>query len=539
MGSQQYNQVQFTKLRKNIFDLTHDKKLSTVFGKLTPMFLMDVVPGDKVNVKTSVLLRFAPLVAPVMHRINVYCHFFFVPNRILWSNWEKFITGGEDGYDTSVPPTISLDLAGIGQGSLVDYLGLPIGTDVGPAINEVQVSAFPFAVYQKIYQDYYRDQNLIPEDDRGWKLIDGVNVLDQKTGFRLRALQHDKFTSALPWTQKGPEALLPLGAAAPIRAYDWADQPNQPALNFLRDSETGNYPLTSGDTLGQGVAGTDPASLGSVTTPDTNYYLDLNDTNFADLSQATAASIVDVRRAFKLQEYLEKNARGGTRYKEFIMVHFGINTSDGRLQRAEYLGGYSQPVKVSEVLQTSGSPGTGEYTPTPQGNMSGHGISVGGGSNISWFAEEHGYIMGIMSVMPMTAYQQGIPKMFLRRDKFDYFTPEFQHIGEQPIENQELFVNGTLANTGTFGYEPRYIEYKDIPNTVHGNFRTTLDTWHLGRKFQDSPVLNREFIECDPADYTRIFAVDGYEPGEDYLWCHVLNETKAARPMAFFGNPKF
>lgn len=535
-----FTKVQNTKLRHNVFDLSHEKKLSTVMGKITPVACIDLVPGDKISIKSSVFIRFAPMVYPVMHQVNAYIHYFFVPNRILWENWEKFITGGEFGNDNSVHPYINLDLANIGKGSLTDYLGLPLGTDVG-APGDVPVNAFPFAVYQKIYQDYYRDENLIAEQPLSWTLGDGENDTQFRTGIKNRAWQHDYFTSALPFTQKGPEALLPLGTEAPIFTRDFAEM-TDPFVTYNRSADGTQVTGVSGDIL-----------YGSALNPvDTNsewvnlnnpgqdaVYFDLGDTHAADLTQATSASIIDVRRAFRLQEYLEKNARGGTRYKEWIQVHFGWNTSDGRLQRAEYFGGFSAPVKISEVLSTA--PGTDPNSPqlAPLGTMGGHGLGVGQGGYASWTAEEHGYVMACLSVMPRTAYQNGIPKHFLRKDKFDYFTPEFQHIGEQPIEYQELYVNGTQSNEDTFGYTPRYVEYKYICNSVAGDFRDTLDQWHMGRKFADTPQLNSDFIEMDDAEVNRIFAIDPNTTGSDTLWIHVLNNVKASRPMAVFGNPKF
>jgi hypothetical protein len=240
-------------------------------------------------------------------------------------------------------------------------------------------------------------------------------------------------------------------------------------------------------------------------------------------------TINDLRRAFRLQEWLEKNARGGTRYIENILTHFGVKSSDKRLQRPEYITGVKSPVVISEIVNT-----TGQTEGLPQGNLAGHGVSVSSGRSGSYFCEEHGYIIGIMSVMPKTAYQQGIPKTFLKNDTLDYFWPSFAHIGEQPVTNNEIYAY-TASAEDTFGYVPRYAEYKYMPSRVAGDFRTTLDYWHLGRKFATQPSLNSAFVNCDATK--RIFAVD--DPEGDSLYCHVLNKIKAVRPMPKFGTPMF
>ena len=241
-------------------------------------------------------------------------------------------------------------------------------------------------------------------------------------------------------------------------------------------------------------------------------------------------SINELRRAFRLQEWLERNARGGTRYIEQILAHFGVKSSDARLQRPEYITGVKTPVVISEVLNTTGIDGE-----LPQGNMAGHGVAVTTGKFGSYFCEEHGWIMGIMSVMPKTAYQQGIPKMFQKFDNLDYYWPSFANIGEQEVKQSEIFAF-TANDNNTFGYVPRYAEYKYMPSRVAGEFRTSLDYWHLGRKFDTQPTLNQTFIECDPSATKRIFAV---EEGADTLYCHVLNKIQAIRPMPKFGTPMF
>jgi hypothetical protein len=516
-----FSKVAMPRPPSNTFDLSHDRKFSGRIGELMPIMLTECVPGDKFNIKTTNLTRFAPLITPIMHKASVYCHFFFVPTRIVWDNWEKFISGGEDGLDTTVFPTIqNLNVA---NSVLADYLGLPDGS-----YSNTKVSAVPFACYNKIYNDYYRDENLITT-----KLIDSVidgpqipnNAIE--TDIQKRAWQHDYYTSALPFTQRGPEATIPLGTTAPLLYGDYSNPPVGPPKDFtyVKTAESaGGAPI--GNLSQNFITNQDAAFTAASGTP---LNFDVTQTHVADLTDATASSINDLRRAFRLQEWLERNARGGARYIEIIMAHFGVKSSDARLQRPEFLGGSSTPITISEVLQTSDN----SSQTTPQANMAGHGVSVGSSDYVTYKCEEHGYIMGIMSVMPMTAYQQGVPKHWSKFDKFDYYWPSFANIGEQAITNQELYLQNNADDAETFGYTPRYAEYKYIPSTVHGTFRTSLNIWHMGRIFANKPSLNKDFIECDYDEVKRVFAA----PDEEHLYVYLHNEVKATRLMPYFGTP--
>jgi hypothetical protein len=515
MKANLFNSIKLQRPKKNVFDLTHDVKLSAEMGNLTPILTLECVPGDKFDLGCESLIRFAPMIAPVMHRMDVTMHYFFVPNRILWSNWEKFITDANSGlvapyinwsagtqnfYDTNYPNSK--------VSKFLDYLGVPppITNGVTQGTEDQLVNALPMAAYQAIYNEYYRDQNLKTPVD--YKLTDGDNGTTASdyvrlTTLRKRAWEHDYFTASLPFAQKGAAVDIPLGEIS----------------GDVLVKTSGSTTTLSGSPASITVA------AGSPTPPYAPNQL-YAETDGVELQPTT---INDLRRAFRLQEWLEKNARGGTRYIENILTHFGVKSSDKRLQRPEYITGVKSPVVISEIVNQ-----TGQTDGLPQGNLAGHGISVSSGRSGSYFCEEHGYIIGIMSVLPKTAYQQGIPKTFLKNDTLDYFWPSFAHIGEQPVTTNEIYAYTTNAQQ-TFGYVPRYAEYKYMPSRVAGDFRSTLDYWHLGRKFANEPALNGAFVDCDATK--RIFAVE--DPAGDSLYCHVLNKIRAVRPMPKFGTPMF
>lgn len=545
-----FNSIRMKRPRRNAFNLSYESKLTLNMGELVPIMCMPVVPGDKFRVKTESLVRLAPLVAPMMHRVNVFTHYFFVPNRLVWNEWEDFITKGVDGDDVPVLPSfrLSSDLVSstssqlFGDGSLWDYLGLPSLKSIGgvafsnPSPNGViapqnyRVSSLPFRAYQLIYNEYYRDQNLTAPVEilltSGFEdTLHALNLLQ----LRRRAWEKDYFTSALPWLQRGPEVTVPIqgsGDTLDVK-YDreaattqrWLDSDlrsfeNGVAYDAVFSME-GNLRTSRLIAVNGGVGNRSPE-------------LDPNGTLKVSVDEM-GININDLRTSSALQRWFERNARGGSRYIEQILSHFGVRSSDARLQRPQFLGGGRMPISVSEVLQTSSTDET-----SPQANMAGHGISAGVNNGFKHYFEEHGYIIGIMSITPRTGYQQGVPRDFTKFDNMDFYFPEFAHLSEQEVKNQELFLSSDVDyNGGTFGYAPRYSEYKYHQSEAHGDFRGNLSFWHLNRIFEDKPNLNTAFVECNPSN--RVFATSGTE--DDKFWVQMYQDVKALRLMPKYGTP--
>lgn len=517
-----FDSVSMRRPKRNKFDLSHERKMSLEMGNLVPMLVQEVLPGDSFRVNSECMLRMSPLLAPVMHRVNVFMHYFFVPYRLVWDEWKDFITGGREGTSVPVVPYFENNLLGTQQamqkGSLSDYLGIPVTAAAVPVNDVMRYSALTHRAYHLVYQEYFRDQNLEAENVNITRASGALSAgeLTAILSIRKRAWEKDYFTSALPWAQRGGSVGAPItGSVGPG--------------TFI----TGDWKKSSGPAAATGDM---EIAIGGVTRSSGEAGVDIHGEieGAGELSNASV-TINELRRSVRLQEWLEKNARGGARYVEQILSHFGVRVPDSTIQRPLYLGGGRQPIVISEVLSTGTTPdGEGGITGYPQGNMSGHGFSAGYSNGFKQGFVEHGIMLGLMSVLPKTAYQQGVPKLFRRHDKLDHAFPEFANIGEQEILNSELYYapSGTLGTKdGVFGYQSRYAEYKYQPSTVHGDFLDTLAFWHMGRIFASPPALNQAFVTSDPTE--RIFAV----ATGDSLYCQIFNRVSALRPLPYFGVP--
>lgn len=574
-----FSRIRIPKLGRNNFDLSFENKFTCQMGQLVPFMCQEVLPGDQFKNISNILVRFNPLVAPMMHRVDVYTHFFFVPNRLIWDEWEDFITGGEDGLQHPIKPYTTwrqlikqtfyhgpssqyVKPGSLTPGSLLDYLGYNFGlTDVQlnsikQAGNidsldydwlDVPMDVMPLRAYQLIYNEYYRNQNTQSEIEfyKGSGFIQAdsnvnSNELEKLIDLRYRNWSLDYFTSSLPFSQRGPEQLVPVTGSTNVD------------FNFNEPDKIERLPGTSdygGNILykNNGELGVNrfqaTETTGDYATPvgvNTPVSID-NSSNLSVSYNNANISIRDLRRAERIQEWLERSARSGARYIEQLKGHFGVFSSDSRLQRPEYLGGGKQVVQISAVDQTSATDLTGSSTPL--GSMAGKAISGGSTNGFKTKEmEEHGFIIGIMSVLPKGGYHQGLNRKFSRFDKLDYFWPEFQNIGDQEIKTQELYFAQSQANNNPdvgFGYSPRYAEYKSNSDEVHGDFKTTLDFWHLNRKFASVPRLNASFSTTKNTIRQDIFAVqtdaNGYPVPN--MMIDVFNNLIARRPMLYYENP--
>lgn len=485
----------------NTFNLSHDKRLTLKMGEIVPIMALDVLPGDKFDIESSHLTRMLPLVAPVMHQVKVKVRYFFSPNRLVWNNWEDFITGPENATDLVEPihPTVSTSST---PSSLTDYMG--INTFSHATQQTVEVNALPFAHYQFIYNEYFRDQNLIAEKD--YKLSDGLNQAGDLLNKRRVAWEHDRFTSSLPFTQKGPEVTLPVVSG-------------DISLTQVRDLQ-GN--VVSGGPYNLQQEAIPPTIGGQLYSQGAGAQIVLREEDF------NPATINQLREAFAIQKWLELNARSGNRYTEHIQAHFGVTPQDARLQRPEEFGGSISTIQFSEVLQTA------DTQDGDLGTMGGHGITASGSRKSSYYAQEHGWIFAFMYVVPDTAYFQGVPKKFDKIDRYDYYQPLLAHIGEQPVKMRELFASGNPINDDiTFGYLPIYDEYRHESSSVHGLMKTDLKHWHLSRDFGvNTPQLNQNFVTAHPDD--RIFVEQG---NAEQIICHVHNKVNVGRKVPYYGTP--
>jgi hypothetical protein len=453
-------------------NLSHYHPFTCDMGQLIPAAHIEVLPGDSIQMDTSALLRVSPLVSPVMHPVEVRLHHWFVPNRLLWSSWEDFITGGDDGNDTSTIPTVA-HTATPSNEPLLDYFGIPNVASLSG------INALPIRAFNKIYNEFYRDQDLITERSEDALTIPNI------------AWEKDYFTASRPWTQKGTEVTLPLGSLATIvsgSGYTGSANGN------VTPASTGQANMQMG-----GAAG------------DNKLY--------ADLSNASAATINDLRLAFATQNYQELRARYGSNYVDYL-AYLGITSADARLQRPEYLGGGKQTIAFSEVLATGSEGAT-----TNVGDLAGHGIAALRSNKFTRFFQEHGHLITMMSVRPKAVYSDGLPRKFSRTEKEDYYQRELELIGQQEVLNQEVYASHSTPG-GTFSYADRYHEYREEPSRVSGEFRPgeSLDSYTLARSFSSDPSLNQTFVECSPSK--RIHA----DTSGPTIWA-MCNHRVAARRL--------
>lgn len=564
MSNTIFTEVQQRTLPRNKFDMSFDNKLSTDFGLLPPCLCMELMPGDEVVHQHEVYVQFAPLNALMMHRFYVKTEYFFVPNRLVYEQFNEFLVGGEYGTDVLTPPCMTMkqlnDNGQFAPRTLSDYLGLPSSGTFGSFDDARLINSMPYRAYQLVYNDWYRDENLINKLEI--PKIGGLeddNDIPMLTTLRRRAWRKDYFTSQLPWPQKGPQVQIPLGDVAYVYAYLNERNPNVvndevistpqiehdviEANGLLAADSQGNVRLSGDSTNAQFNRRIINFLEADYSTPGTAFYYGQNgepDTQarvyqlVADLRSATATSIEELRRAYAVQSWLELNAIGGTRDVEQIYSHFGVKVPDYRLGRPEYIAGYSNQINVGNVYST-------ESNGASTNNVQAYPVSVVNGKSASesfkYYAHEHGYLIGIVSVVPKAAYFQGLPRILGRRmDKFDYYWPEFSQLGEQPVYAEEVYLNNNENNV--MGYTPRYAEFKFADDQIHGDYRTQLNYQHDAPIYSREPALNQDFIEVNPSvqQLNRIFNTD--VPGEHHIYIDIYHNISKVSSMVYFGNPK-
>ncbi len=548
-----FSKVKANKPKRSTFNLSHDVKLTCDFGKLVPFLCEEVVPSDTWQLQSNVLLRFSPLIAPVMHDINVYTHYFYVPFRILWDDYEDFITGGKDGNANPLWPRLGVQHKDVGgddktwndtlglwkAGSLADYLNYPTSDSNDGSAGEFYASAMPLRAYQMIYNEYYRDENL--EEEIVFSKGSGVVKISspeykELLTLRERSWAKDYFTSALPWLQRGPQQMVPVSSVGRLDSTDiaykgiTASEGQSKAVDPYTGMRADISTVEGG--VKQGLVTNFNDELGHPVAIDNSNNLKLADDGVT--IEGTSFTINDLRRSNRIQRWLEASARGGNRYIESLLSFFGVQSDDLSLQRPQFLGGGKTPVQISDVLQTSETTAN-----SPQGQYSGIGYSFGTNNSFKKSFKERGLIIGIMSIMPKPGYTEGCPRSYRKFDKYDFYWPQFAELGEQEIYNYELALR-TADVDGTFGYAPRYAEYKYIPSRVHGDFKNMqgLGFWHLNRHYNQQPVLSKEFVHCrDVAnDLNRIFAVEDNE--SNHIYVQIANNVTARRPMPYLPDPE-
>lgn len=526
------NQHQFAMIPKSdiprsAFNRETSHKTTIDSGFLYPFFLDEVLPGDSFNFNATIFGRLSTPLVPVMDNLHADTFFFFVPNRLVWTNWVK-MNGEQDNPGDSIsyvtPQQVS-PAGGYAVGSLQDYFGLPTVGTLDPA-GTFSHSALPLRAYNLIYNQWFRDENL-----QNSLTVDKGDGPDNVADYTLqrRGKRKDYFTSALPFAQKGAAVLLPLGTTAPIRTGTTIQVTGAQTSMNLVNSSTGNLGTAQGVSVGASF----PNTYASANAPGAVGFGLYPNNLYADLSQATASTVNQLRQSFQIQKLLERDARGGTRYSELLQAHFGVTPQDYRLQRPEYLGGGSTPVTINPIAQTQGTGATG--TSTPLGQLAAMGV-INTNNGFSYSALEHGHIIGLVAIRADLNYQQGVRKLWNRSTRYDYYMPEFAMLGEQAILNKEIYARGIAQDDLVFGYQERWAEYRYFPSLITGKFRSTsatpLDIWHLAQKFTSLPTLNSTFIQDTPP-VSRIVAV----PSEPQFLLDIFMRIRTVRPLPLYSVP--
>ena len=548
-------------MKRTKFDRSHVYKTTFNSGKLIPVFVDEVLPGDTTRMSVNYFARLATPIKPIMDNIYLDWFFFFVPNRLVWEHWQNFCFEQEDPDDSTdyVIPTVTATGNSDNSyvGSLWDYFGLPVNTSG----NLSGISALPFRGVYLIWNEWFRDENLQKSvkiqkgdtnevlnsarssDQPSWVFTSGTNIVPG-LACPPRGKRHDYFTSALPWTQKGPGVSIGLAGTAtlvdpsPVTGYFVAQSNTDLGAAQLSEDGGVHSVYTGHDTLQyQGgysvsIAGHSVNGSGSsvvAAKPGSSW---LSKDSYADLDSSSIFTINSLRTAFQMQKFYERLARGGSRYTEVLRSFFGVVSPDARLQRPEFLGSFTKMVNVNPIAQTSATDNT-----SPQGNLSAYGVTAAKFHGFTKSFVEHGYIFGFVCARADLTYQQGINKMWLRSTVYDFYWPTFAHLGEQAIELREIYAQGSEADTTVFGYQERYAEYRYKPSQITGKFRSSvasgnLDVWHLSQFFNNAPTLNEEFIMENPP-IGRIIAV----PSEPEFLLDIGFRYTTVRPMPMFGTP--